>query len=62
MMEAIAVLMFLVLWFGLHGTACQMHMASIEDYWALGGNADCYKRSYIYCRLMSFPVRALTRS
>ncbi len=49
----------LVMWFGLHGAACGMHMVAAERYWSRGGNPNTYRWSHAYCKAMSLPLRAL---
>lgn len=48
-----------VMFFGLHGAACNMHMIAAERYWARGGNPDKFKWSHAYCRAIGAPLRIL---
>lgn len=51
---------FVVGFFGLHGAACNMHMAAVEMLRSDTNNPAAYAMSYDYCSVVGAPLRALT--
>lgn len=49
----------LFLFFGLHGTACNMHAVAVERVWAVKPDTTKYQWSYAYCRAVGAPLRWL---
>lgn len=49
-----------MMFFGLHGAACNMHVAAVEMYVRRhGGDMGSFDWSYQYCRVVGAPLRAL---
>lgn len=56
----IAVALFVGLMsFGLHGAACNMHLAAVAMFRTHHHGSDKYSWSYAYCKIVGAPARAL---
>lgn len=48
----------LFMFFGLHGAACNLHVAAVDM--VRVHRPDAYRLSYAYCRMVGAPLRWLT--